>query len=223
MRRGLSLVFVLLAAAAWGRGGVEAPAGPVQGEVAYLEGDVSVDGKPAVLKQKVPDGVTVTVGAESYCDIVFGRGNVMRVLAKTIVTLDLGAAIPGVRLSSGALASVFHDVKALGSTFRVKTNAAVAGVRGTAFFVQVEDDSNTYVCACNGELGVGATETAESSLASTRHAARRFTVKDGTTTVSSPGLLYHDNAMMDSVASRIGASIPWGVGYGSGYGGASGN
>jgi hypothetical protein len=38
--------------------------------------------------------------------------------------------------------------------FRVKTNAAVMGVRGTAFFVKVETGKNVFLCACFGTVTV---------------------------------------------------------------------
>ena len=37
--------------------------------------------------------------------------------------------------------------------FWVRTSNAVAGVRGTCFFIKVEDDNNTFVCCCNGAFG----------------------------------------------------------------------
>lgn len=217
MRRTLPCVFIVAAAlfaadAAWARGGAETAAVPLQGEVVYLEGEVTVDGKPCTVGQAVPNGATVATGPASLCEIVFGKENVMRLQEKTLVVFDLKPDSPGVRLASGSLAAVFNKVKALGSTFRVATSGAVAGVRGTAFFIRVEDGNNTYVCACYGEVGVSSQGAVEEGLSSSRHTARRFTAKDGSTVSEKAGLLYHDDALMNAVAARIGAVIPWGSG-----------
>lgn len=211
------------AAPSWAAGGGETVTGPVNGEIVYLEGDVTMDGKECAIGQAVPSGATVKTGPASTCEIVFGRENVMKLQEKTAAVFDLKPESPGVRLSSGSLAAVFNKVKALGSTFRVATRGTVAGVRGTAFFIRVEDENNTYVCACYGEVGVSAQGAGETALSATRHMARRFTVKDGATAVESAGLLYHDDALMNAVAARIGAAIPWGSGsYGAQTQGGSG-
>jgi hypothetical protein len=228
MMRTLPRVFVvaaifLAADAVWAKGGVEAPAGRLQGEVVYLEGEVTVDGKQCTVGQKVPDGATVGTGAASLCEIVFGKENVMRLLANTMVAFELKPASPGVHLSSGSVAIVFNKVKALGSTFRVATSSAIAGVRGTVFFIRVEDGNNTYVCACNGEVAVSSRGIADTALSSMHHLAQRFTAKDGTTVTTKADLLYHDDALMNAVAARIGVVIPWDPGsYGAPGKGGSG-
>jgi ferric-dicitrate binding protein FerR (iron transport regulator) len=230
MRR--SVVMVSLAIAAllgaaertWASGAGEGPGGPVRGSIVYLEGEVTLDGGPCAIGQAVETGATMRTGPASACEIVFGTGNVMRLREKTTAVFDLEPSTLGVRMPTGSLAAVFNKVKALGGSFRVTTSAAVAGVRGTAFFVQVEDESRTYVCACNGAVDVASKGARNATLASTNHDARRFTFTDGSTVVEKAGLLYHDNALMDSVAARIGATIPWGAGaYGSRDGGGYGD
>lgn len=217
-RRGMLAVALALGVASWtwSAGGGETATGPSRGELVYVEGDVTLDGSACEIGQVVRTGATIRTGAASTCDVVFGSHNVMRIREKTTVVFDLESQSLGVRMPAGSLAVVFNKVRALGRTFRVSTNSAIAGVRGTSFFVQVEDGNSTYVCACYGEVGVSAWGAADTVLASTNHSARRFTLQDGSTRVEKAGLLYHDNALMESVAARIGATIPWGKGsYGS--------
>lgn len=216
-RRGVLAVALALGAASWtwAAGGGETATGPTRGELVFIEGEVTLDGRECEIGQAVQTGATIRTGPASTCDIVFGSHNVMRLREKTTVVFDLEPQSLGVRMPAGSLAVVFNKVRALGRTFRVSTNSAIAGVRGTSFFVQVEDENSTYVCACYGEVGVAARGVADTVLASTNHSARRFTLRDGSTRIENPGLLYHDNALMESVAARIGATIPWGKG---GYG-----
>lgn len=216
-RRGVLAVALALGVASWtwAAGEGETTAGPTRGELVYVEGDVTLDGRECEIGQVVRTGATIRTGTASTCDIVFGSHNVMRIREKTTVVFDLEPGSLGVRMPTGSLAVVFNKVRALGRNFRVSTSSAVAGVRGTTFFVQVEDETSTYVCACYGEVGVAARGVADTVLASTSHSARRFTLRDGSTRIEKAGLLYHDNALMESVAARIGATIPWGTG---GYG-----
>ncbi len=216
-RRGVPAVALALGVAAgtWAAGGGETATGPTRGELVSIEGEVTLDGRECETGQAVQTGATIRTGPASTCDIVFGSHTVMRLREKTTVVFDLEPQSLGVRMPAGSLAVLFNKVRALGRTFRVSTNSAIAGVRGTSFFVQVEDENSTYVCACYGEVGVAARGVADTVLASTNHSARRFTLRDGSTRIENPGLLYHDNALMESVAARIGATIPWGKG---GYG-----
>jgi hypothetical protein len=46
------------------------------------------------------------------------------------------------------------SVGANGQGFLVRTPSAVAGARGTSFFMKVESATSTYVCACNGAMQV---------------------------------------------------------------------
>jgi hypothetical protein len=77
--------------------------------------------------------------------------------------------------------------------------------------VKVEDATNTYVCACNGAVEVSRGERREADLASGRHMARRFTRAGLFTRVTEPGLLYHDDGVMDGIARKIDYAIPWGT------------
>ncbi len=78
----------------------------------------------------------------------------------------------------------------------------MAGVRGTAFYIKVEDPDNSYVCTCNGTLTQGKPD---------RKAKIRVT------TSSRSGLLYHDNALIYQLAAKAGTRLVWGSGDENGY------
>lgn len=183
------------------------------GRILYLEGDVSVNRAAARVGQDVPAGATVRTGPASVCEITWGDRNVIQVQQNTTVVLQTARLTPGVRLREGSIAAVLNKLDAISGRgdFRVRTPSAVAGVRGTVFFVKVEDGRNTYVCACNGAVDVDRGLQTVEELASGRHMARRFTREGLSTRVTEPGLLYHDDALMDGLARKIGYAIPWGV------------
>ena len=210
-------------ASAWlGLGTIKLGAAPAPGQVSFIDGDVTVDGRDAQVGQAIRRGATVRTGPSSSCEITWGTQNIIQVQESTIAVIDVGSLTPGVRLTAGAVAAVLNRVDAISSrgSFRVRTPSAVAGVRGTVFFVKVEDARNTYLCACFGKLAVTPGLAARVELESTNHQARRFTRSGLATRVAPAGLLYHDSTSMGKLASRIGYTVPWGEG--SGYGGSGG-
>ena len=94
--------------------------------------------------------------------------------------------------------------------YKIATSVAVAGVRGTAFFVKAEDSTNTYVCVCNGEIEL--TNTTDSNkiiIAEKHHQAVRFTRKKEKTILSPAEMLYHSDSGMEKLASEIDEKIDW--------------
>ncbi|MBI9099981.1 MAG: hypothetical protein JEY91_15980, partial [Spirochaetaceae bacterium] len=95
--------------------------------------------------------------------------------------------------------------------FTVSSPSTVAGVRGTVFFMKVEDENNTYLCICNGAIVADRTES-ELDMQADHHKAYRFT-KEGDIVTSEPAeLLYHNDEMIERVAGKINYTIPWGEG-----------
>lgn len=86
----------------------------------------------------------------------------------------------------------------------------VAGVRGAAFFIQVESPTSTYVRTCNGALRLADVMAGNRrEVESDSHKALRFVDTAGGIHVSTAPLLYHRNATMDDLARKIHVRIPW--------------
>lgn len=202
------------------------PAAPVgaapSGVISHLDGVVTVNGTIAEIGLPVPGGATVITGSASVCEITWGGANIIQIQADTIAVLETGGLSPGVRLRRGSIAAVLNNIQATtrNTRFRVRTPSAVAGIRGTVFFVKVEDARNTYICACNGTVEVTRGPGRSEELSSMAHLARRFTRAGIRGRISEPGLLYHNDATMDGLARKIGFVIPWANGAygGGGYG-----
>lgn len=190
----------------------EAPDLTGSARIVFLIGEVLVDGEEAQIGDNVGPGSVVVTGPDGEVDLTFGTGNALRIEQNTELTLDLSDPSIGIDLRRGTIAAVFEGLATIGTdesdTFRIATPSTVAGVRGTAFFVHIESDDQTYVCTCRGIL-----EFEETGLVvrAARHDATRFTrTADGVIATSAPEI-YHDTASLNRVADVAGVTIEWGV------------
>jgi hypothetical protein len=192
----------------------ESPVTPAitrSGRIDFLTGDVRVDGASAEIGASLSRGSLVQTGPDGLVDIVFGDGNALRIEENTELTLDLADPSKGLDISRGTVAAVFEGLESIGTgpsdTFRIHTPSTVAGVRGTAFFVRIEDADRTYVCTCHGVM-----EFTEQGLTvrAARHAATRFIRRDGVVVAEEAPELYHDSDSLNAVADVAGVTIAWG-------------
>ena len=183
-----------------------------EGVVEYFDGEVLVDGVPADFGMRVPFGAVVETGADSYCEVVFENKNIFKVMESTIAEIRLSYENPEIVIDKGTFAALFSKLDAFVSDepFRVKTHAAVASVRGTAFFIKVINPDLTYVCICNGELEFPGVEEEEPlAYSSGHHKAVYFGMADGETEIREAPMLYHTDEDMDLLARHISEKINW--------------
>ncbi|HUV06193.1 MAG TPA: FecR family protein [Spirochaetia bacterium] len=215
----LSPFLILAAAVCFGGGGGEAAPVNPKGSIDYIEGDVRLNEREVELGQIVEVGSTILTGPGSYCEVVFRGKNIFQIQENSLVTISIDENQGRIDLQRGALAAVFSRLQNLGtvgSSFDLHTPTAVAGVRGTAFFIKVEDAENTYICTCNGRTSLGDVAGGNDiNVSSTHHSAYRFSRKGGPISRSKAGLLYHTDNTMNRLAAKILVSIDWGTG---GYG-----
>ncbi len=195
--------------------GEQTPLNP-KGVIEYLEGEVLVNGAQAEIGQEITMGATVQTGEDSFCEIVFAGKNIFRIQEQSTASLEIDEIQGSITLKQGAMAAVFTKLQTLsasGGTFRVQTPTAVAGVRGTAFFIKVEDADSTYICTCNGVLGIEDAEQGNRrTVKSEHHRAYRFSRGTGGIRMRRAPRLYHNNATMNVLAAKIRVRIPWGPG-----------
>lgn len=195
-------------------GGVTQSTIDYRARIEYIEGDVTVDGIPAEIGDDVESGQIVATGPGSAADIVFGRRNLLRLEEST--TIAFKQDTEGLVVDDGTVAAVFDRLHAIGigpeDTFRVETPTAVAGVRGTTFFIKVEDADSTYVCTCQGVLEFDPTANRPNlRIAAANHSASRFTrTADGGVTWEEAPEIYHTSESLNEAADTIGVTIPWG-------------
>ena len=193
--------------------GAQTGNGRAMGRVEFLDGQVDINGAPADFGQTVEYGDWVQTGPGSSVDIVFDRANIFRLGANTVAVIEIGTDRQRVDLKYGTFSAVFDRVRTLSGrgTFDVRTPTAVAGVRGTSFFLRVVDRETTYVCTCNGTLELDAHGEGRAFVDSApEHSAHYFRESEGMVTVESATKVFHDNDTLNAVAEVIGVTIPWG-------------
>jgi hypothetical protein len=208
MRAIRTMLAVLIATAAAGAAWAQA----AKPSIAYLEGTVTIDGAPAAIGDPVPLGSTVVTGAQSLCEIRWNVKNIVRLSAATTFVFNPGNLQVGSELRTGAIALILRNVAALGAGpgFVVRTSNAVAGVRGTSFFINAVDASTTYVCTCNGSLHIeDAAGASARDVVAAHHKGYLFTTGASGVTLADAGLLYHTDADMEKLAAKIGVAIDW--------------
>ncbi len=119
-----------------------------------VEGDVRLDGAPASVDQAIGDTAKIDTGKEGRAVLTLQPGSVIEVRQGS--KLSLGSSPrkkTSVQLLAGTLWSFLPSGEA---SYEVATQNAVAGVRGTIFYVEAPKPNETYVCACDGEVEVSA-------------------------------------------------------------------
>jgi hypothetical protein len=188
-----------------------AAASSARGTVVFFEGEVKVDGEMAEIGRELGIKTRIETGKGASCEIVFDGKNAIRIGQDSKAVLDFTGIVKELRLERGGATSVLRKIGKIAGkdSFRVRTPAAVAGVRGTSFCVWA-GDASTYVCACNGEIRtIDAAGSNELRLKSAHHAGRYYARKGSAYYVAPAGLEYHDDAGIESLAARIGESIDW--------------
>ena len=188
-------------------------AAPMRGSVVYLEGDVEIDGKEAEIGMVLGEKTLVRTGPASSCEIVFAGKNAVRVSQNAVATLDFSKAIVAIDLEKGGVTGVLRKLATVAGddSFRVRTEGAVAGVRGTSLCVWA-DSTSTYICACNGSVHTEDSKgNQEFTLEASHHLAKLYAKNGDSISVEAAGMLHHTDESVESLASRIGENIDWSV------------
>ena len=182
-----------------------------QARVVLMTGEVRIDGREADVGQALAPVVQVETGPRARCDIVFGGGNAISFGQNTRARIDFSSEAVAIKLNQGVVTSVLHKLeKLLGRPgFDITTPQALAAVRGTSFCVWCSGDE-TYACACNGSVHFEASDGSHGeSVTAAHHAGRTFTKRAGAIAVEPAGILFHNDASVESVAKDIGYTIDW--------------
>ena len=127
----------------------------------YVSGDVQAsklsDWNPVETGMSLERSQSVRTGAASECELQFGKIAVVRIQEKTVIelkTVSLGnKSRVALGLGQGAVLCKVRKL-ANGESFRVQTETAVGGVRGTEFRVSVSGDKSTVVAVKEGAVSI---------------------------------------------------------------------
>ena len=137
----------------------------LDGQVVYSEGTVTVtsggasqDAGPGT---KVSQEDTVTTGADGLAVIDLSNATQIKLRENTSVVVQAIGDDTRVSLTTGGLFT--HVLRKLSGTFSVRTDNAVAGVRGTEFFVAygrtVDNQRDIWLCVNEGTVDVSIPST----------------------------------------------------------------
>lgn len=145
-----------------------------------VQGHVQVDGTSATADTAVGKDSLVVTGADGHAVLQLLPGSAIAVHPNTHVRLGHSArATWSLQLVAGSLLNFLPP----GASYEVVTDNAVAGVRGTRFFVHAAGPTSTYICACLGEVQMTATlggfDQRVLATASTPHRGHVFTRNEG--------------------------------------------
>lgn len=163
-----------------------------------LEGQVTFNGRAAQVGDVVQPPLEVVTGERSLAVFSTG-GNAYLIRAHSRVRFASDAeGRPDILVQSGKLLSVFEKGHAT-----LRTPTAVAGIRGTGVYVEVEP-ARSYVCLCYGEIRLAtAGDGVVEHLATRHHEAPRWVYADR---MEPAGVVNHSDAelvLLEGLTGRL--------------------
>lgn len=203
-------IFFLLAASL----GVWAAGEQNKARITKTEGRVTVNGRRAAPGVLLKDGDWVATGRPGSSEIIFSDKNILRLSDGTRMKITLSGEKKTIEIVRGAFAALARGINRFGNkrpfALSVNTPTAICGVRGTAFFVRVEDSFNSYVCLCNGKMKVAAKDGNDSVDAeASHHSAFRLSARANSVGLTPAGMEYHADADVESMAEAISEKMDW--------------
>lgn len=145
-----------------------------EGRSVYLvDGEATVNSKPADLSTRIGPGDMIRTGTNSK--IIFVNGSNAHILRESSeMQLPGGSGVANLmRVLTGALLSVFGRGEQ-----GIATPTATVGIRGTGVYVEADPDES-YICTCFGMADLVPSETSvvEETVVSEHHDAPRFATR----------------------------------------------
>ena len=85
----------------------------------------------------------------------------------------------------GSALSVVKNAAKRPDHFKVRTKAAVMGVRGTTFYVKVNSEKSTHLCTCNGTVSVSSPDGKSSKTITSQHHDAPQDISSGSSAIDS--------------------------------------
>lgn len=115
-----------------------------------VEGHVTMDAKPVVAGAPIGETANIEVGKKSRAVISVQAGSAVEIRQNSRLTIGSSTRKKtSMKLLAGVLWSILPKGQA---DYEVVSPSAVAGVRGTTFFVDASTHGTTALCVCEGEV-----------------------------------------------------------------------
>ena len=170
-----------------------------EGIMHFLSGNVQVNGEKATVGMEIHKGVTVETGPESVAEIRYGHETSLRIREKSSVKIERSAKAYRILLAHGTILNLVKR----NSVFEVRTPVAVAGTRGTIFFVHVLDDTSAYICTCNGTMELRDGERVLKTVNASHHRPYRIYGKPGQVDMEDQGMMMHTDVEIFEMRYRM--------------------
>ncbi|MGO9309431.1 MAG: FecR domain-containing protein [Spirochaetia bacterium] len=139
----------------------------VSGQVVYTEGDVAwrngASTHDAAIGDSLGPGDVIVTGPQSLAVIDLSNGTTLKLKEKTTLAIDSIGDSTAVTLTAGGVFTTI--VGKLTGRFSVQTQTAIAGVRGTEFFVAygktIDEKPDVWLCVNSGAVEVAIPETGQ--------------------------------------------------------------
>ena len=173
--------------------------------VRTVQGDMSINGKPAEAGSLVRPGDAIVLGDGAAATFVVGQDAFLMRGDSRAELIGSGLLVTAVQLVTGKLLGVFGS----GGERRLVTATASIGIRGTGAYIEAEP-KRTYFCLCYGTAEVAATMGGARESYSTRHhESPRFIYADGRTrTIVPASVANHTDSELILLESLVGRSPP---------------
>ncbi|MDW7675620.1 MAG: FecR family protein, partial [Bacillota bacterium] len=145
---------------------------PVRAIITKLEGSVMIQAQgkaiavPAILGTELKVGDRIITGTNGTLEIRFSDDSISRVSPNARVEVERlhidtsdNSSITVLKSTMGKIWNKVQELTNKNSRFEVNTPAAVAGVRGTAFLVDVQNLMNSTIRVYEGTVGVVSSES----------------------------------------------------------------
>lgn len=162
---------------------------PVIAGINSLDGTATVNGKPAKIGTPVKPGDRVATGPKSFAVVVVGKDAYLLRENSTVV-LEAAKSQPDVLaqvlILTGKVLSVLEK-RPLDKRVQYRLPNATIGIRGTGFYVEVQD-ARSYFCLCYGEAAIDGKGMSEPKIVKTTHHEMPLWLDDrGGTMKAEPG------------------------------------
>lgn len=206
----------LAASAAIGIGGMHALlraalAASPQAGIRSMKGNVTIDGEPAAIGQRIRPGQTVVTGPESQAVFVIGE-NAFLQREDSEFLIEANAGVVVLRYLTGKVLSVFGKGRK-----QLITPTATIGIRGTACYIEAEPD-RTYFCLCYGTAVVqpAANPRIRKTLRTKHHESPFYIGREpGKAAMRRADVANHKDDELFMLEELVGRVPPF---YGKGYG-----
>lgn len=182
-----------------------------------LQGNVTVDGKPADINTPIGPGSIVKTGNKSRVIFVVAEDAfILRSNSQIEMESADGVIVEGMRILSGKILSVFGRRE---KPHTITTSTATIGIRGTGIYLESEAD-RSYVCTCYGHTRIVASADPDTSqdVISKHHDSPLYVLpsaSNGKLIVPAP-FINHSDTELALIEELVGRTTPFAY-SGGGY------